>query len=98
MLKASCMMPFDTKFIGSAMTLKTQQWQGRVKGILKGELKRRNLSYADLAERLTTIGVPYNELNIKNKIGRGTFSAIFFIQCMAAIDCHTIHLDDMSPQ
>lgn len=92
------MMTFDIKKNGGAMTLKSQDWQARVKGVLKGELKRRNLSYADLAERLTAIGIPDNELNIKNKIGRGSFTAVFFIQCLTAIDCHTVHLDDVSPR
>ena len=29
-----------------------RRWQARVKGVLKAELKRRGLSYADLAEKL----------------------------------------------
>jgi hypothetical protein len=35
-----------------------------------------------------------NERNISNKIGRGTFTAVFFIQCLEAIGCQTLHLDD----
>jgi hypothetical protein len=38
---------------------------------IRSELKRRNLSYADLAERLTAIGVKETELNVNNKIARG---------------------------
>ena len=30
-------------------------WQAKVKGLLKGELKKRNLSYADLAEKLVRL-------------------------------------------
>lgn len=69
-------------------------WQAKVKGILKAELKRRNLSYADLAERLATIGVRDNERNISNKIGRGSFTAVFFVQCLEAIGCRTVHIGD----
>ena len=76
------------------MAAKRRDWQAHVKNILKAELKRRGLSYADLAAKLADIGVKDNELNIKNKIGRGTFTAIFFIQCMEAIGCKTIHLED----
>lgn len=73
---------------------KAKDWQAKVKGLLKAELKRRELSYADLAERLKTVGIEDNERNISNKIGRGTFTAIFFVQCLEAIGCKTVHLGD----
>jgi len=76
------------------MAAKRKDWKARIKGMVKAELKRQNLSYADLAEKLAAIGVKDNELNIKNKIGRGSFTAVFFFQCMEAIGCHTIHLGD----
>lgn len=70
------------------------RWRDQVKGILKAELKRRNFSYADLVEKLAFIGVKDSERNISNKISRGTFSAVFFVQCMESIGCRTIHLED----
>lgn len=76
------------------MARKSTDWQSLVKGILKAELKRRNLSYADLAEKLTAIGVKEDRRNISNKISRGTFTAIFFVQCMYAIGVRTIHLGE----
>jgi hypothetical protein len=81
-------------FYAAGEQMKTKDWQALVKGILKAELKRRNLSYADLAERLAAIGVKDNERNIANKIARGSFTAVFFIQCLEAIECHTIRLDE----
>jgi hypothetical protein len=77
-----------------ASRAKSRNWQAKVKGLLKAELKRRNLSYADLAEKLKSVGVDDNERNISNKISRGTFTAVFFVQCMEAIGCHTIRLDE----
>ena len=71
-----------------------KQSQDRVKGILKAELARRNLTYKDLAERLRAAGVEDNNRNISNKLSRGAFTAAFFIACMDAIGCKTIHLDD----
>ena len=76
------------------MAPRRRDWQAIVKGLLKAELARRNLSYADLAEKLAAIGIKDNERNLSNKIGRGTFTAIFFVQCMEAIGCKTIHLED----
>jgi hypothetical protein len=62
------------------MSLKCQTGReqiAQVKGILKAELKRRNISYADLADMLAAIGVKDNERNIANKIARGSFTAVF---------------------
>jgi hypothetical protein len=77
-----------------AAKAKSRDWQAKVKGLLKAELKRRNLSYADLAEKLKAVGINDNERNISNKVSRGTFTAVFFVQCMEAIGCHTIRLDE----
>ncbi len=73
---------------------KAQDWQAQVKGLLKSELKRRNLSYADLVEKLHAIGINDNERNIANRISRGSFTAVFLVQCLEAIGCHTVRLDD----
>jgi hypothetical protein len=54
---------------------------------------RRNLNYKDLADRLRAIGVHDTEKNLSNKIARGKFTAAFFMQCMSAIGCHTLHLN-----
>jgi hypothetical protein len=67
-------------------------WQERAKGLLKAELKRRGLGYKQLADRLQKIGVDENDRNIANKLARGGFSAVFFLQCLEAIGCDTIHL------
>ena len=68
-------------------------WHARVKGILKSELKKRNLGYRDLAERLENFGVHETERNIANKISRGGFSAVFFVQCLDAIGANVLRLD-----
>ena len=69
-------------------------WPARVKGLLKAELKRKNVSYRDLAARLTEMGIPETEPNIANKISRGGFTAVFFVQCLVAIGAHTVRLHE----
>jgi hypothetical protein len=69
-----------------------RDWTKHVQGILKAELKRKHVSYADLAEKLTAMGVPESERNLANKISRGSFTAVFLIQCLEAVGCHTLHL------
>jgi hypothetical protein len=71
-----------------------KDWHAKVKGLLKAELKRRNVGYAALADKLAAIGVKDSERNISNKISRGTFTAVWFVQCMEAIGCKIIHLQD----
>ena len=39
------------------------------------------------------IGIKDEERNISNKIGRGSFTAVFFVQCLEAIGCKTISLE-----
>ncbi len=72
-----------------------KEWADRVKGILKAELKRRNISYRKLSEDLQEIGIHESERNINNKISRGGFSAAFFLQCLYAIKCKTLNIDDL---
>jgi len=71
-----------------------KEWQDRVKNMLKAELKRRGISYKELATRLEDMGIHETERNINNKISRGGFSATFFVQCLIAIGCTTLHLED----
>ncbi len=69
-----------------------KDWQERAKGLLKAELKRRNVGYRALAEKLMAMGIPETEANIKNKISRGGFTAVFFLQCLEAAGCQTLRL------
>jgi hypothetical protein len=66
--------------------------QERVKGILKAELARRDITYKDLAARLGAMGIKDNAPNLANKISRGTFTAAFFVQCLDAIECRVLRL------
>lgn len=69
-----------------------KEWTDRVKGILKAELKRRNVSYKELARRLEDMGIHETERNINNKISRGGFTAVFFVQALIATGCKSVVL------
>lgn len=68
------------------------EWEAKVKGLLKAELKRRNISYGQLVEKLAAIGVVDSEPNIRNKLSRGKFTAVFLIQCLEAIGASSLRL------
>ena len=65
-------------------------WERRVQTLLKVELAKRSLTYKQLSEKLAEIGVQESEPNIRNKLSRGTFSAVFLIQCLAAMGVKTM--------
>lgn len=69
-------------------------WEAKVKGLLKAELKRRNVSYAQLVGKLADIGVMDSEPNIRNKLSRGKFTAVFLVQCLEAIGATSLRLSE----
>ena len=70
------------------------EWETKVKRLLKSELKRREVTYAQLVEKLQAIGVVDSEPNIRNKLARGKFTAVFLIQCLEAIGASSLRLSD----
>jgi hypothetical protein len=70
------------------------EWEARVKGLLKSELKRKGVSYAQLVEKLAEIGVVDSEPNIRNKLSRGKFTAVFLLQCLEAIGVSSLRLSE----
>jgi hypothetical protein len=70
------------------------EWEARVKGMLKAELKRRGVTYAGLVEKLAEIGVKETEPNVRNKLARGKFTAVFLVQCLEAIGTPSLRLSD----
>ena len=70
-----------------------KEWEDQAKGLLKSELKRRNVSYAQLVDKLGEIGVVDSEPNVRNKLSRGKFTAVFLLQCLEAIGANSLRLD-----
>ncbi|NOX95073.1 MAG: hypothetical protein GXP04_08240 [Alphaproteobacteria bacterium] len=68
-------------------------WENQVKGLLKAELKKSNVTYKQLVDKLKDIGVTETEPNIRNKLARGKFTAVFLIQCLTAIGSNTLRLE-----
>jgi hypothetical protein len=70
----------------------TVEYETRAKNLLKAELKRKGVTYAQLAEKLAALGVHETERNLNNKISRGGFTAAFLLQCLQAIGTAEIRL------
>lgn len=60
-------------------------WENEARLLLKAEIARRGVTYDRLAQRLQSVGVQETTRSIANKMSRGTFSFVFFLQCMRAL-------------
>lgn len=67
-------------------------WEARARGIIRGEMGRQNVTYAQLVEKLAGIGVAEDERNLRNKISRGKFTAAFLLQCVCALGAERIEV------
>jgi len=63
-------------------------WETKAANLLKAELKRKGVTYAQLAELIGE-----KEVNIRNKLSRGKFSAAFMLQSLNAICAKSIAFD-----
>jgi hypothetical protein len=68
------------------------EWESKAANLLKAELKRNGVTYAQLVEKLGDIGISEKEVNVRNKLSRGKFSAAFLLQCLAAIGSSQLYL------
>lgn len=69
------------------------EWESMAANLLKSELKRKGVTYAQLVEKLDAIGISEKEVNVANKLSRGKFSAAFMLQCLRVIGSSQLHLD-----
>jgi hypothetical protein len=76
------------------MAKSLKDWEDRTKGLLKAELKKRNVTYGQLVNKLADIGVHQTEPNIRNKLARGKFTAVFLLQCLESIGASSLRLSD----
>lgn len=70
----------------------TVEYETKAKNLLKAELKRKGITYAQLAEKMATMDIHETERNLNNKISRGGFSAAFLLQCLEAIGASSLRL------
>lgn len=68
----------------------------RVSRFLKAELKRADVTYEGLAERIGKHGLKGETVDsIKAKLKRGTFAATFLLACLAALELEGVRLEDI---
>lgn len=70
----------------------TVEYEARAKNLLRGELRRKGITTAELVGKLAAIGIEETERNLNNKISRGGFTVAFLLQCLEAIGASEIRL------
>lgn len=75
--------------------MKELDWHKVSSGILKAELKRRNINYEQLVVLLKNIGINETHASVLNKMSRGTFQFSFFLQCASVIGVKNLRFEDL---
>jgi hypothetical protein len=60
--------------------------------ILKSELTRRAITYKNLSRLLESQGISENEIQLRKKINRGTFTFHFVIHVLRAIGAEKVDI------
>jgi hypothetical protein len=79
-----------------AMTEREKEWADKMRRFIKAELKRADLTYADLAKRLNDHGLEgETEASVNSKLVRGTFSATFLMAVLAVLGITALVLAEL---
>jgi Domain of unknown function (DUF6471) len=83
--------------LGNAMSVKEieREWAEKAQRFVKAELKRADVTYEELANRLRAMGLQETKVSIASKLSRAGFSASFFLATMKAIGRQTVNLEDV---
>ena len=72
-----------------------EEWGSRASAYLKAKMKESEVTYAELVKRLKKHGLKETEAGITMKLKRGTFTAIFFLACIAALELEQVVLEEI---
>jgi hypothetical protein len=72
-----------------------REWAERAARHLKAELKRAEMTYDDLADRMKKHGFKETKASIASKLSRATVPAAFFLAALVAIGCEAVTLSDI---
>jgi hypothetical protein len=75
---------------------KKKEWGDKARRFLKAELKRADVTYAELARRLRQHG-PEDETegSVTAKLARATFAVSFFLAVLAVLELEGVSLADL---
>ena len=86
---------YDMKEADMAHARTEREWAERAAKHLKAELKRAEMTYEDLAERMKKHGFKETKASIANKLARATMTAHFFLASLVAVGRETVILEEL---
>ncbi len=79
-----------------AISKKEREWADKARRFIKVELKKANVTYAELARRLNEHGFEgETEASVNSKLVRGTFAVTFFLAVLAVLELEGIQLANL---
>ena len=93
-MKPDKYVPFSNESGKAWMAATDAKWAEKTKRYVKAEIVRAGISHAELAARLSAMGLPETDTGITAKLNRGTFPAWFMLAVMEALGCTSIRLGD----
>ena len=78
-----------------ALAKSEAEWAKRASAFLKAEVQKAEITYEELAKRLKRHGLKETKASVTNKLARGTFSATFFLACLAALELEGLRLEEI---
>jgi len=74
--------------------LTMDKWKQKAKTIIKSELAKQDIDYPQLVILLKKINIEEDNINLANKINRGTFSFVFVLQIFKVLKIKNLRLED----
>jgi virulence-associated protein VapD len=72
-----------------------REWAERAARHIKAELKRAEMTYDDLADKMKKHGFKESKASIASKLSRATMSAHFFLAALVAMGLEGVTLADI---
>jgi hypothetical protein len=69
-------------------------WRRDARHLLRNQLASKDMGYKELSRALEALGIEESPKALSNKINRGTFSVVFLLQCLRALDIDTVKFKD----
>ncbi len=67
--------------------------KNRAKEFIKDILKKRNLTYSMLSQKMKEKGYIYSDNTIRTKVSRGSYSFVFLLEVCDSLDIETVCLE-----
>jgi hypothetical protein len=71
-----------------------EEWQRDASTLIRVQMLHKDIGYKELSRSLEALGISENAKALSNKVSRGTFSLVFYLQCMRALGITSVKLPD----